>query len=108
MVQLHENLDQLKDLDVNMYIISKDTPEQQRELYEALDEKYGKSLPFISDPDLEMIDHFDMKNGDVAYRGYGLLDEKGTVIFQTVNDHWGEQFDQTVKEIKDEYNSHSK
>ena len=38
-----------------MYIISKDTPEQQRELYEALDEKYGKSLPFISDPDLKMI-----------------------------------------------------
>lgn len=105
---MHENLDQLKNLDVNMYIISKDTPEQQRELYEALGEKYGKSLPFTSDPDLEMIDHFDMKNGDVAYRGYGLLDEKGTVIFQTVNDHWGEQFDQTVKEIKDEYNSHSK
>lgn len=105
---MHENLDQLKDLDVNMYIISKDTPEQQRELYDALAGKCGKSLSFISDPDLKMIEHFDMKNGDVAYRGYGLLDEKGNVIFQTVNDHWGEQFDQTVKEIKEEYNSHSK
>lgn len=104
---MHENLDQLKDLDVNMYIISKDTPEQQRELYDPLAEKYGKSLPFISDPDWKMIERFDMKNGDVAYRGYGLLDEKGNVIFHTVNDHWGEQFDQTVKEIKDEYHSPS-
>jgi alkyl hydroperoxide reductase subunit AhpC len=102
---LHENLDQLKDLDVNMYIISKDTPEQQRELYGALAQEYGKSLPFISDPDLKMIDHFDMNNGEVAYRGYGMLDEKGSVVFKTVNDHWGEQFDQTVKEIKEEYHS---
>ncbi|MBS8266178.1 hypothetical protein DYI25_17250 [Mesobacillus boroniphilus] len=108
MVQLHENLDELKDQDVNMYIISKDTPEQQRELYDALAKKYGKSLPFISDPDLKMIERFDMKNGDTAYRGYGLLDEQGNVIFHTVNDYWGEQFDKTVEEIKEEYQSTSK
>lgn len=93
-----------------MYIISSDTPEQQKELYDVLAKKYGKSLPFISDPDLKMIERFNMKNEDenAAYRGYGLLDEQGNVIFHTVNDYWGEQFDKTVKEIMEEYQSISK
>jgi alkyl hydroperoxide reductase subunit AhpC len=99
---LHENLEQLEGLDVEMYIISKDTPEHQLELYNALKEKYGYSLPLVSDPQLELVDHLGMKNGDTAYRGYALLDQEGKVIFKTINDHWGEDFDHTVKEIKEE------
>lgn len=103
MVQLHKNLDDLKDLDVNMYIISGDTPDQQKELYNALQDEFGESVPFISDPDLRMTELFEMKNGDAAYRGYGLFDNNGNVVFHTVNNYWGEQFDQTLKEIKEEY-----
>jgi hypothetical protein len=44
-----------------------------------------------------------MKNGDTAYRGYALMDTKGNVAFNTVNDHWGEEIDKTAKEIKEEY-----
>jgi hypothetical protein len=44
-----------------------------------------------------------MKNGDTAYRGYALMDTKGNVAFNTVNDHWGEEINKTAKEIKEEY-----
>jgi alkyl hydroperoxide reductase subunit AhpC len=98
---LHENISLLEDLDVQSYIISKDAPEQQLELYNALKEKYGFSLPFISDPDLAMIEHFNMRSGDTAFRGYGLMDKDGKVIFKTVNDHWGEEIEASVKEIKE-------
>lgn len=91
-----------------MYIISSDTPEQQSDLYDAIERNFGQSLPFISDPDLEMIDSFGMKNGDHAYRGYGLLDEKGNVLFHTIDDNWGEQFDKTVSKIKEEYEQYKK
>ncbi|MRG86112.1 hypothetical protein GH754_07215 [Salinibacillus xinjiangensis] len=105
MVQLHKNLDKLKalDLDVDTYIISSDSPEEQEMLYNEIERVLGESLPIISDPDLNMIDHMGMKNGQVAHRGYGLLDENGNVVFQTKNDHWGEEIEQTLSEIKEEY-----
>lgn len=101
---MHENLDKLEGLNVEKYIISKDLPEEQNELYKELEMNYGQSLTFISDPKLELIDVMDMKNVDTAYRGYALMDKDGKVIFNTINDHWGEQIDKTVKEIKKEYN----
>jgi alkyl hydroperoxide reductase subunit AhpC len=101
---LHENIGKLEGMDVEMYVISKDLPEEQLQLYKELESIYGKSLPFVSDPDLELIDFMGMKNGDVAYRGYGMLDQDGKVVFKSVNDHWGEQIDRTVEEIKNEYN----
>jgi alkyl hydroperoxide reductase subunit AhpC len=101
---LHENIGKLEGMDVEMYVISKDLPEEQLQLYKELESIYGKSLPFVSDPDLELIDFMGMKNGDVAYRGYGMLDQDGKVVFKSVNDHWGEQIDKTVEEIKNEYN----
>lgn len=100
---MHQNLDVLKDLDVNAYIISGDTPEQQLELYNALVDVYGESLPFVSDPELEVVDLFDMKNGDVAYRGYGMLDTDGKVVFHVINDNWGAQLSETMEKIKEEY-----
>lgn len=93
----------LDDMDMEMFIISHDTPEQQKELYSHLKDYFGTSLPFISDPKLELIDRFGMKNGDVAYRGYGILDQNGKIIFKKVNDHWGEQIEQTVQDIEEEY-----
>lgn len=86
-----------------MYVISHDLPEEQALLHEALTKEVGTSLPFISDPEFQLIDHMGMKNGDTSYRGYALIDEKGNVVFKTVNDHYGEEIDQTIKEIKEEY-----
>jgi len=101
---LHENLDKLNGIDAEMYVISSDLPEEQLQLYKELEINYGRSLTFVSDPDLELIDLMGMKNGDVAYRGYGMIDQEGKVIFKTVNDHWGEQIENTIEEIKNEYN----
>jgi alkyl hydroperoxide reductase subunit AhpC len=91
-----------------MYIVSGDTPDQQLQLYQALVDKFESSIPFVSDPELELIDLFGMKNGDMAYRGYGMLDKDGNVVFHTINDLWGEEFDETVKEIKKAYQSLAK
>ncbi|WP_234998494.1 hypothetical protein [Salirhabdus sp. Marseille-P4669] len=92
-------------MDVDTYIISADSPEEQKLLYEELKRLYGKSLPFVSDPELEIIDPIGMRNGDIAYRGYALMDENGNTIFQKRNDHWGIELDETIKLIEEEYNS---
>jgi alkyl hydroperoxide reductase subunit AhpC len=105
---LHQNLEELGDMDVNMYIISNDLPEQQLELYNALEKEFGKSISFVSDPNLEIAELFEMKNGEVAYRGYGMLDTEGNVVFKTINDHWGEEFDKSKEEIIEEYNKLNK
>ncbi len=85
-----------------MYIISKDKPENQLELYSQLEEYFGESLPFVSDQDMKLIDHMEMKSGDTAYRGYALIDGDGKLVFEKVNDHWGEEFDQTLADLKEE------
>ncbi len=59
--------------------------------------------PFLSDPEFKLINHLDMKGENVAKRGYALIDKNGKVIFTEVNDHWGEQIDQTSKQILKEY-----
>jgi alkyl hydroperoxide reductase subunit AhpC len=100
---LHQNLKELEELGIPMYVISKDTPEEQALLHEALTKEVGTSLPFISDPEAKLIDHLGMKNGDTSYRGYALMDESGNVVFKTVNDHYGEEIDQTIEEIIKEY-----
>ena len=60
----------------------------------------GQVCPLLSDPEFQLIEQMNMRNGDVAYRGYALMDEKGNLVFKTVNDHYGEEIDQTIKEIK--------
>jgi peroxiredoxin len=99
---LHDNFELLDGIDANMYIISADKPEEQAELYNGLEDLFGFSLPFISDPDFKIIDQFKMRNNDVPYRGYALLDADGNFVFHTVNDHWGEELEKTVAEIKAE------
>ena len=103
LVELHKNLSELEDLDIPMYIVSKDTPGELSLLHDAIVEDLGTSLPLLSDPELQLIQEMNMRNGDVAYRGYALMDEKGNLVFKTVNDHYGEEIEQTIKEIKEEY-----
>ncbi|MFC0271815.1 hypothetical protein ACFFIX_10145 [Metabacillus herbersteinensis] len=49
---------------------------------------------------LELIVHIGLKNGDVAFRGYGIIDQEGKVVFKTANRHWVEQLDKTVKRLR--------
>jgi alkyl hydroperoxide reductase subunit AhpC len=91
-------------MDMEMYVVSKDLPEEQKQLHDALVKEFGESLPFISDPELELIDQVGMKNGDVAYRGYALIAPNGQVVLKQVNDNWGLELDQTVKDIQEAYN----
>lgn len=101
LVELHDNLDQVKGLDADVYIVSIDEPAKQKELHNALMERYGESVEFLSDPELTLIEAMGMRNGDVAYRGYGILSTDGEAVFTTINDHWGEELDKTVAEIKE-------
>jgi len=102
---LHENLEQFNELDVNMYIVSNDLPAEQQQLYNGIKEKYGESVPFISDPEFKIIEPLGMKNNEanIAYRGYGMIDTDGTIVFNTINDHWGEEFEKTKQKIFEEY-----
>ena len=102
---MHQNLDELEELGIPMYVISNDSPGEQAQLHDALIKEVGRSLPFISDEEFQLIDHLGMKNGDSSYRGYALMDEKGNTVFKRVNDHYGEEIDQTIEEIKEEYSA---
>jgi alkyl hydroperoxide reductase subunit AhpC len=102
LVQLHENIEQFNELGIKMYIVSGDQSAQQKELYEALESRYDNVLPFISDPDLVLIEKMGMKNNDIAYRGYALLDQEGNLVLSKKNDHWGEQIDQTYEDVVEE------
>jgi len=92
-------------MDMAVYVISKDQPDEQKQLFDALEKKLGTSLPFISDPELELIDAVDMKNGDVAYRGYAIISPDGQVVLKQVNDNWGLELEKTVEDIKEAYES---
>lgn len=104
LVQLHKNINKFDGMDIEMFVISSDSPEELLSLHNKLEETSGHSLSFISDPKLELIDKMGMKKDGVAYRGYGMIDKKGNIIFNTKNDHWGEQIEKTVEKIKEEYN----
>ena len=105
LVELHNNLEVLDGLDMEMYVISKDQPEEQKLLHDELEKTFGQSLPFISDPELKLIDGVGMKNGDVAYRGYAIISPDGQVVLKQVNDYWGQELDKTVEDIKEAYDA---
>lgn len=96
-------MEMLDEFDMDMYVISSDQPEEQKLLYDELVRIYGKSLPFISDPELQLIGDMGMRNGDVAYRGYAILNSDGSVVLNRVNDLWGEELESTMKDIQDAY-----
>jgi alkyl hydroperoxide reductase subunit AhpC len=102
---LHNNLEVLDGLNMEMYVISKDQPEEQKLLHDELEKTFGQSLPFISDPEFKLIDGVGMKNGDVAYRGYAIIAPDGQVVLKQVNDYWGQELDKTVEDIKEAYDA---
>lgn len=91
-------------MDIELFIISSDSPNELLSLHNKLEETFGHSLPFISDPKLELIHKMGMKKNDVGYRGYGMMDKEGNIIFKAKNDHWGEKIKNTVEKIKEDYN----
>jgi alkyl hydroperoxide reductase subunit AhpC len=97
---LHKNMKELEGLHLDVFIVSKDKPEQQLLLYNDLKKFYQKSFPFLSDPTLHLAEYMGMKHGDKANRGYGMIDPVGRVVFSRMNDHWGEQAENTINEIK--------
>lgn len=97
-------MDKLDGMDIEKFVISSDLPNEQLSLHNELKKAFGYSLPFISDPKLKLSDQMGMKKNGVAYRGFGMIDKAGNVIFSIKNDHWGEQIEQTVEKIKEEYN----
>jgi alkyl hydroperoxide reductase subunit AhpC len=92
-------MNELKEMDVNIYAVSSDTVENLAALHAELQ----SPIPYLSDPEFKLIEHLDMRNESVAYRGYALIDKKGEVVFTQINDHWGEQFSQTAEQIQNEY-----
>lgn len=100
---MHENMEKFDRFDLEIYIMSSDQPEELKLLYDELVRIYGKSLPFISDPELRLIGELGMRNGDVAYRGYAILNNDGSVLLKRVNDLWGDELEKTIKDIEDAY-----
>ncbi len=100
---MHENLDKLDKFDADVYAISHDSPSELKQLTDALDERYDKRVDFLSDPDFKLIEATDMRNGETAFRGFGLIDKNGEFIFHEIDDHWGEQFDETMNRLEKEY-----
>lgn len=105
---MHNNLEKLDQFDANVYAVSNDQPDELKSLYDALQNKYPRedqrTINFLSDPNLELTEYMEMKNETSAFRGYGLLSKDGKTIFVRINDHWGEQLDQTLDDIKKHYN----
>jgi alkyl hydroperoxide reductase subunit AhpC len=97
-------MDKLNGMDIEKFVISSDSPNELLSLHKQLEETFGHSLSFISDPKLELINQMGMKKNGVAYRGYGMIDKEGHIIFSTKDDHWGEQIEKTIEKIKEEYN----
>jgi peroxiredoxin len=88
---LQENLDLFDGLEADLYAISTDTPDNSKSLKEA----GAFTLTFLSDHTFEVLDHVDMRNDDISYRGISILDKDGTHIYHQVNDLWGDQIEAT-------------
>ncbi|MFC0851556.1 redoxin domain-containing protein [Halalkalibacter oceani] len=102
MVQLQENLALFEDLDADLYAISADTPSNSMALKEAGEFTYS----FLSDESLSVLDYVHMKDEEhqMSYRGVSILDENGEYLFHHINDHWGEQIEETAQLIYDQLN----
>lgn len=104
---MHENLEKLEPFQGKIYAISKDNPNELKQLSDAIKEQYPRDdeleITFLSDPKLQLIEYMNMKNEDTAYRGFGMLDPEGKTLFVHINDHWGEELDQTIEKMNEEY-----
>ncbi|WP_227522074.1 peroxiredoxin family protein [Bacillus solitudinis] len=95
LVQLQEHLALFDDLDVDVYAISKELPEDHKEL----SEHFGFTYTFLSDPELEVIEYVKMRNDALSFRGYSILDKSGQYLHHEVNDSWGVEIEKTSANI---------
>jgi alkyl hydroperoxide reductase subunit AhpC len=102
-VKLHENIQLFNELDVNLVAVSKEKVEETKILHDAFTTNLSDItiIPFLADPKFELINHMDMRHGNVAYRGYGVLDEDGKVLLAVKDDYWGENIQETFNKIKE-------
>ncbi len=88
---MQENLDLFDGLGADLYAISTDTPDNSKRLKEA----GAFTFTFLSDNTFEVLEHVEMRNGDLSYRGISILDKDGNHIYHQVNDLWGDQIEAT-------------
>ncbi|WP_088103555.1 redoxin domain-containing protein [Halalkalibacter urbisdiaboli] len=95
LVELQENLALFDDIDADIYAISKESSSDSQALKNGL----GLTFSLLSDPNLEVIEYVNMKNDDLSYRGFSILDQNGHYVHHEINDHWGEQIEETSSKI---------
>ncbi|GAE25251.1 hypothetical protein JCM9140_1233 [Halalkalibacter wakoensis JCM 9140] len=98
---MQENLHLFDDLDADIYAISTDSPENSKRLKEAGNFTYS----FLSDPSFEVLEHVQMKNDQLSYRGISILDHEGNYVYHQINDLWGDQIEATRNLIYDQFES---
>lgn len=86
---------------MNIYIMSSEQPENLKILHDEFEEQSGQSLTYISDSQMELISDIDMKNGAVAYRGYAVINPDGKVVLKKIDDYWGKNLGNAIKDIKE-------
>lgn len=69
----------------------------------ALKEAGAFTFSFLTDETLEVLDYVQMKNDDLSYRGFSILDKDGHYVYHQVNDHWGEQIEATSNLIHEQF-----
>ncbi|MFC0557720.1 redoxin domain-containing protein [Halalkalibacter alkalisediminis] len=104
MVQLQENLELFEGIDADLYAISTDTPANSKSLKEA----GAFTFSFLSDQSFEVLEHVNMRNDQMSYRGVSILDKNGNYVFHQVNDHWGEQIEVVASIVVDEFEKMNK
>ena len=85
-------------MDADIYAISTDTPAHSKSLKEA----GAFTFSFLSDQSFEVLEHVNMRNDSISYRGVSIIDKNGQYIYHQVNDHWGEQIEVVSSIVADE------
>lgn len=88
---------------MEMYVISNEKPENLKILHDDFEEVSGISLTHISDSQFELISDLDIKKGNAPYRGYVMIDPDGKVVLKKINDYWGNELENTIKDVKEAY-----
>jgi alkyl hydroperoxide reductase subunit AhpC len=95
---LQENIHLFDDIDADLYAISVDSPSNHKQLKEAGAFTYS----FVTDSSLEVLEHVNMKNDQISYRGVSILDQDGAYVYHEINDLWGEQIEETSAKIHEQ------
>lgn len=96
---MQANIGLFSDLDADIYAISVDTPENSLMLKEA----GAFTFTFLTDETFETLEHVNMMNSNMSYRGFSILDKDGAYIYHQRNDMWGEQIEATSNLIHEQF-----